>query len=118
MEADNFENNLHHTANNIEIGDLGLLSSCLYINVNNIQEYPTMKLVLAISNDKNRSNNDKINSLILTYQNYGRITPLNNWDNQKYFTACFPTFILFKIGNHLSTTNGLKKRKNAIRSIR
>lgn len=81
MEADNFENNFYHIASNAEIGDLGLLSSCLYTNINNTQEYSIMKLVLAIINYKNRSNNDKINSLIFTYQNNKYITLLNNWDN-------------------------------------
>lgn len=32
---DNFENNFHHVVNSTGIGDSGLLSSCLYTNVNN-----------------------------------------------------------------------------------
>lgn len=46
---DNFENNFHHIVNNIEIDDSGGLSSCLYTNIDDTQEYPTMKLVLTIS---------------------------------------------------------------------
>lgn len=117
LEAGNFENDLHHTANNARIGDSDLLSGCLYTDVNDTQEHPTMKLVSAITNYKSRSNNDNTNSLILTYQNNGYVTPLNDWDNPEYFTASFPTLSPFGIGGHLSTANSPKKEKNAIRGV-
>lgn len=109
MQAGYFENDFHHATNNIAIGDSGLLSGYLYTNVT--QEDPTINLVLTIINHKNRSNNGKTNFPILNYQSNRRITPLNDWNNLKYFTASFFTFFFFGIEGHLSTTNELKKEK-------
>lgn len=67
MKAGNFENNLHYIPNNVGIGNLNLLSSCLYANIDNTQEYPTIKLVLAITNYKNKFNNKNINFLTLIH---------------------------------------------------
>lgn len=74
-------NNFHYTANNIKIGNLDLLSGCLYTNINNTQEYPIIKLVLATINYKRKSNNNKTNFLIFTYSNNKRVTLLNDCDN-------------------------------------
>lgn len=57
LKTDNFKNNLHHADNNIGIRDSGLLSGCLYINMDNTWEHLTMKLVSAISNHKRKNNN-------------------------------------------------------------
>lgn len=75
-----------------------------------------MKLVLAIINYKNRSNNDNTNFPILIYQNNGCVTPLNDWNNPEYFTVSFSTFFLFGIEGHLSTINGLEKEKMLIKA--
>ena len=95
LEVGNFENNLYHAANNIRIGNSGLLSGCLYIDVNNTREHPTIKLVLAITSHKNRSYNDNTNSPIWIYENNESVTPLNNWNNPKYFRISFRTFFSF-----------------------
>lgn len=42
LKVNNFKNNLHHSANNIGISNMDLLSGCLYTNVDNTQEYPTI----------------------------------------------------------------------------
>lgn len=67
LETENFENDLHHIANHIKIGDSGLLSGYLYTNVDDTRENSTIKFVSAITNHKNISNNDKTNSPIFTY---------------------------------------------------
>lgn len=111
LKVDNIKNDLYHVASNAGIGDLGLLNSYLYSNINKIYKYLTMILVLAITNEKNRSNHDKTKFLILTYQNNKCITPLNDWDYLKYFIAFFSISFFFDIAGYLSTTNGLKKEK-------
>lgn len=67
-----------------------------------------MKLVLAITNNKKKSNNKDANVPILTYKNSGCVIPLNNWENPKYFTASVPSLFHFGIGGHVSTTRGSK----------
>ena len=78
LNIDNFEKNLHHTMNDLGIHDSSLLNRCLYTNVNNTRKHPTIKLVLAITNHKNKFNNNNADSPILTYKNQGRVTPWNN----------------------------------------
>ncbi len=64
--------------NNAGISDSGLLSGCLYTDVDETQEHPTMKLVSAITNYKKKSNNEDANISILTYKNSGRVVLLND----------------------------------------
>ncbi len=68
-----------------------------------------MKFVSAITNHKRKSNNKDANTPILTYNNSGKVVPLNDWENPEYFTASFPSLFLFGIGGHISTTRGSKK---------
>lgn len=68
-----------------------------------------MKLVLAITNHKRKSNNKDANTPILTYKNSGSIIPLNDWKNLDYFTTSFPFFFSFGIRGHISITRDSKK---------
>lgn len=111
LDTDNFENDLHYAINNVEIGDSGLLSGCLYTDVDDTWEHPTMKLVSAITNHKNKSNNNFADFPILRYKNGGRVIFLNDWENSEYFTASFPTIFLFGIEGHISTTHGSRKKR-------
>lgn len=77
MKADNFENDLYHATNNTGIGNSDLLSCYLYTNIDNTQKHSIIKLVLAITNHKNKSNNNNTNFPILTYQKNRCITSLN-----------------------------------------
>lgn len=90
----NFENELYYAIDSKELNNTGFLSSYFYINTNDTWTYPMIKLVLAITNYKNKAAlNKHINLPVLTYTNNSHFTPLNNWDNPNYFTAIFP--ILF-----------------------
>ncbi len=109
METKNFENDLHHAMSNAGISDFGLLSDCLYIDADDTREYLTMKLVSAITNYKRKSNNEDANTPILTYKNSGRVVPLNDWENLKYFMASFSSLFSFGIGGHISRIRGSKK---------
>lgn len=50
LEMENFENDLHHAMSNTKINDSDLLSGSLYTSADDTQKYPTLKLVLAITN--------------------------------------------------------------------
>ena len=64
---------------------MGLLSSYLYTNADDTQKHLTIKLVLAISNYKKKSNNQDTNKPISIYKNAYYIILLNNWKNSNYF---------------------------------
>lgn len=116
LETDNFENNLHYAVNSAGISDSSVLSGCLYTDTDDTQEYLTMKLVSAICNHKRKSNNQDVNTLILTYKNPGRVISLNDWDNPEYFTASLPSLFAFGTGDHISTTNSSRKYKIPLES--
>lgn len=76
---DNFENELHHAVNSTGLNDTGFLSSYLYIDANNTGTHPTINLVSAVTNYKNKvALNEYINLPILTYTNNGHFTSLND----------------------------------------
>lgn len=78
LETENFENDLHYVVSNTGINDSGLLSGCLYTDVDDTWKYTIMKLVSAITNHKRKSNNKDAYTTILTYKNSGRVIPLND----------------------------------------
>lgn len=94
LDVDKFDNNLHHAINNIKISDFDLLSICLYIDIDDTCKRFIIKFVLAITNHKNKLNNNYTDSLIFTYQNRGRIIFLNDWENPEYFMTSFSTIFL------------------------
>lgn len=69
-----------------------------------------MKLVLAITNYKRKSNNEDANTPIFIYKNSGCVIPLNDWKNSEYFTALFPSLFPYRIGGSVSIIHGSKKR--------
>ncbi len=68
-----------------------------------------MKLVLAKTNHKRKSNNKDANTLIPIYKNSGRVVSLNDWENSEYFTTFFSSFFFFSIGGYVSTMRGSQK---------
>lgn len=101
LEIINFENNLYYVVNSAEISDFGILNGYLYTDIDNTQEYLIIKLVSAISNHKKKSNNQNVNTLILSYKNLDCIISLNDWDNPKYFTVSFSFLFLFSTRCHI-----------------
>lgn len=78
LEMENFENDFHHAINNTRISDSGLLSGYLYIDIDDTQEHPIIKLVSVITCHKRKFNNEDANTSILTYKNSGHIIFLND----------------------------------------
>lgn len=46
---DNSKNKLYYAVNDISLNDFGLLSDCLYTNVNDIYKHPILKLISAVT---------------------------------------------------------------------
>lgn len=78
LEVENIQNELYHVVKNAGLSDSGLLSGCLYSDVDNTQEYHTMKLVSVISNHNRKFINIDTNNPIFTYKNTGGVWLLNN----------------------------------------
>ena len=78
--------------NNTKISDSNLLSSYLYIDVDNTQKYLIIKLVSAITNHKRKFNNKDINIPIFIYKNSQHIIFLNDLENLEYFITFFLSF--------------------------
>lgn len=91
------------------MGDLALLSGCLYINTENTQEHHTIKLILAITNHKKKSINKNNNLPILIFNSNERVIFLNNGENLDYFIAFLLFYFPFSIRSHVSIIHNLKK---------
>lgn len=82
------ENNLFSAIGAADINKLGILSSCIYTNVNESRQNLYLKLISAIHNlsDDNavddHNNNPKP---VISYNLYSDRKPLNDWDNPNRF---------------------------------
>lgn len=89
-----------------------MLSNYLYIDADDTRINLTLKLVAAITNNKNNAiPSQDIDLFIITYINNGRSILLNNLDNPNYFIALFPTFFLFGTSGHLALNERSRKIK-------
>lgn len=117
FDSDNYENKLHHALGTGGLNDSGILSGCLYTDVYDTQENPTMKLVLAVTNHKRTAASEDTSEIpILTYENNGRPVPLNDWENPDYFTSAFPTLFPFVIGCHLTKKDDPRKSQVSLQA--
>lgn len=79
LHTDNFENEFYHVIDSAGLNDTGILSGCLYTDGNDTWTHPTMKLVSAVTNYKNKVIlNKHIDLPVLTYTNNGHFIPLND----------------------------------------
>lgn len=96
LYTNNCENEFHHIVDGIRLNNTDFLSGCLYIDANDTRTHPTIKLVSAITNYKNKAAlNEHINLPVLTYINNGHFISLNDWDNSNYFIAVFLTLFFW-----------------------
>lgn len=70
-----------------------------------------MKLVLAICNQKRKTNNPDLNTPILTYKNPGFVIPLHHWNNPEYFAVSFFSLFLMGTESYISAINSSRKYK-------
>lgn len=78
---------------------LGLLSRCVFIDINRMRYHPILKIISTIHNLIN-INIEKTKLLIL-YSSNSHFTCLNNWQNKYYFIRAFLTLFLFGDGKYL-----------------
>ncbi len=81
LAKNNEKNNLHHIIETVGINELGILSGCIYIDVNESKENLYLKLIFAIYNlsDDNgvEDHNDKTR-LVISYNLHNDRKPLND----------------------------------------
>ncbi len=58
LSKNNNENNLHHVIGFVGMNKLGILSGCIYIDINKSRQNPYLKLIFAIYNFSNDSTLD------------------------------------------------------------
>ncbi len=100
LSKNNDENDLHHVIGFAGINKSGILSGCIYTNVNKSRQNPYLKLISAIHNLSNDSapndNSVKDHSVdsppVITYNLQGDRKPLNDWDNPDFFLLHFLSF--------------------------
>ncbi len=110
LNADNHENELHHSMSDAWLNDSGLLSGCLYTDIDDARDHFIMKLVSTVANYKQgAASTENLDLPILTYKNKGRLIPLNDWENPNNFTMVFPSLFPLGIEGHLAAYN-IKKR--------
>lgn len=98
----NYENDFDIAIADISIERDHIHNGCVYSNINNRRQNPTLQLLSAIGNIKAiASAPDTSTSTIVSYHNKGRLVPLNNWENPHYFTIAFLYLFPFKSEGYL-----------------
>lgn len=101
LDTNNDENNLQHALGTAGIENTGLLSGCIYTDVNEARQNPYMKLISAINNLQTTATAvDDASQLMLTFNFKGNRIALNDWDNAGFFPLAFPTFFAHGDGGH------------------
>ena len=109
LHDDNLENDLDTAIAETEIEADQLHSGCVYSDINDGRQNPTLKLLSAIDNIKSRTMPTSDNAvLVITFHSQGRLIPLNNEKNPSYFPIAFST--LFPFGD----VGYLEKREQPI----
>ncbi len=106
LSEDNLENDMHAVISDCNESQSGLLSGCVFSNIDRTHHHPVLNLISVVNNLAN-DNSEKTEPLIM-YSANGHPTCLNDWEDEHYFTKAFPTLFLFGDGGHLA------KRKTAI----
>ncbi len=110
LSKNNNKNDLHHAIGSASINESGILSGCIYIDVNESRQNPYMKLIFAIHNllndsalDDNSVEGHSVNpSPVITYNLQGDRKPLNDWDNPDFFPIAFLALFPYGDGGHIA----------------
>lgn len=105
LVENNEENNLHYAIKSAGINELGTLSGCIYIDINESRQNPYIKLISVIHNlsdDNGVENHNNETRLVISYNLYDDGKPLNNWDNPDFFPIAFSALFLYGDGGHIA----------------
>ncbi len=105
LVENNEENDLHHAIRSADINGSGILSGCIYTDVNESRQNPYLKLISVIHNLSNdnaaKDHNDEPRPVI-SYNLHDDGKPLNNWDNSDFFPIAFPALFPYRDGGHIA----------------
>lgn len=97
----NFENNLDIAIANIEIKRDHINFRCINNNIDNSRQNLTLSLLSASGNIQAQAPiSDLPRSDIVTFSIKRQLVPLNNWQDQYYFTSASPCLFPFGIKFH------------------
>ena len=99
--GENFENDLDHAITEAGIEGDAIQTGCVYSDIDDNRQNPTLKLLSAIDNTNSGTNPSHDAHPAISYQAKGQLIPLNDWENPHYFTAAFPTLFPFGDGGHI-----------------
>ena len=101
LDSNNDENNLQHALGTAGIEDSGLLTGCIYTDVNEARQNPYIKLISAINNLQTTATAvDDASQPMLAFNLQGNRIALNDWDNAGFFPLAFPTLFPYGNGGH------------------
>ncbi len=97
---------MHTTISDYNKSQSGLLSGCVFSNIDGMRHHPVLKLISAVNNLAN-DDGEKTEPLIV-YSANGHPICLNDWEDKHYFTGAFPMLFPFGDGGYQA------KRKTAV----
>ncbi len=105
LVENNKENNLHHVIGSVDINESGILSVCIYTDVNESRQNSYLKWISAIHNLSNnngaKDHNNKTRPVI-SYNIHGDGKPLKDWDNPDFFPIAFLALFSYGDGGHIA----------------
>ncbi len=110
LSKNNNENDLHHAIGSESINELGILSGCIYTDVNESRQNPYHKSISAIHNLYNDSalDNNGVEDycveppLVITYNLQDNRKSLNDWDNPNFFSIAFLALFPYGDDGHIA----------------
>ena len=109
LETDNFEDDLQQAIDDAGLNAVGMTGGCLYIDVDNIREHLTSKLLSAVANKNMLDESTGTDVPPLTYRTKRHAIPLNDWDDSSFFPATFPALFPTGVGEHISDNSHVQK---------
>lgn len=105
LAENNEENNLHSTIGSAGMNESGILSGCIYTDVNKSRQNLYLMLIFVIHNLLNdnviEDHNDKPRPVI-SYNLHSDRKPLNDWNNPDFFPIAFLALFFYRDGGNIA----------------
>ncbi len=103
----NFKNDLDATIAGTSIEGDHINNGCIYSNIDNQWQNPTLRLLSAGANIQAIvSITDQPISTTISYRSNSQLLPLNDWEDPHYFISAFLCLFPFGTGGHLEQRKG------------